>query len=383
MFLPSDHFSVFFVLLVAASVSAFCSAAEAVFFSLTAQDRTAFRCGGRLQQLAASLSRQSGKILPAVLWCNLTANLVIFACLSIAALAMQKNGQTADAGLFALVSLFMVIICCELIPKSLGVTIPRLLAPLLALPLSLMIRLIGPMIPWLQRINTLSQRLICPNLKPESTLLVSDLERMIELTPSRGKKPLADRIAQSLSLLPDEAEQPATLLRREQQVLRNIVGLSDATAEEMMRPRTRLRLFKPPVTLASLQDGVPSDGYLLITEPDTDEIASAIPLHRSVVAAHGDVEVETVAWDAQSNPVVYVPWRMKVSHVLETLQKERKEVAAVVNEYGETIGILTFDDLVYSIFALVPSRSRLLFNQAPVRHGGEGRRLVSTMTTLR
>ncbi|MCL2625025.1 MAG: hypothetical protein FWD31_15295, partial [Planctomycetaceae bacterium] len=28
-------------------------------------------------------------------------------------------------------------------------------------------------------------------------------------------------------------------------------------------------------------------------------------------------------------------------------------------------------------------RSRLLFNQAPVRHGGEGRRLVSTMTTLR
>jgi CBS domain containing-hemolysin-like protein len=127
----------------------------------------------------------------------------------------------------------------------------------------------------------------------------------------------------------------------------------------------------------TLQGNVPPGGYLLITEPDTDEIASAIPLDRYTGNS------DSTVWDAQSNPVVYVPWRMKASHVLETLQKEKKEVAAVVNEYGETIGILTFDDLAYSIFAIVPSRSRLLFNQAPVRCNGEGRWLVSTMVTLR
>ena len=377
---PTDRISIFLVMLLAALVSAFCSAAEAVFFSLSSHDRREFQSGSRFQRMAAGLAAQSGKILPALLLCNLTANLILFACSTIVAIDLKNDGHAREAGLFVLATLFGVIIVCEITPKSLGVTIPRLLAPLMALPLSLLTCVIAPAIPFLEQVNLLTQRLFFPNLKPESHLQVSDLERMIELTPSRKKQPSAGQVARSLSLLPGDAEQPATLLKREQQVLRNIIGLSDATAEEMMRPRTRLRLFKPPVTLASLQGRVPPGGYLLITEPDTDEIASAIPLDR-FTGGHGSTE--TIVWDAQSNSVVYVPWRMKASHVLETLQKEKKEVAAVVNEYGETIGILTFDDLVYSIFALVPSRSRLLFKQAPIRRNGEGCWLVSTMTTLR
>jgi CBS domain containing-hemolysin-like protein len=367
-------------MLLAAVVSMFCSVAEAVFFSLSSHDRRRFQFGSRLQRLAASLATRSGKLLPVILFCNLMANLTIFASSTAICLELQKAGRSYEAGMLVLGTLFGVIIFCEIIPKSLGVTLPRLLAPLFALPMSLLGRVFGPLIPWLEHINLLSQRLILPNLKPEPDLQVSDLERMIELMPRR-KKHSTDRIAPSLSFSQDEAQQPATLLRREQQVLRNIVGLSDISAEEMMRPRKRLRLFKPPVTLASLQGSVPPGGYLLITEPDTDEIASAIPLDCFTGTTQDNAE--TATWDAQSDPVVYVPWRMKASHVLETLQKEKKEVAAVVNEYGETIGILSFDDLVYSIFAIIPSRSRLLFNKPPIRRDGEGRWCASTMTTLR
>ena len=373
-------------MLLAAMVSAFCSSGEAAFFSLSGHDRRQFQLGSRLQRMAAGLAAKSAKLLPAILLCNLMANLTIFACSTAICLDLRKAGRSYDAGLLALATLFGVIIFCELIPKSFAVTLPRLLSPLLAPPMSLLARAFGPLIPLLERINLLSQRLILPNLKPEPDLQVSDLERMIELMPSRRKTSSADNISHP----------SAALLKREQQVLRNIVALSGMTAEEMMRPRTRLRLFKPPVTLASLQGRVPPSGYLLITEPDTDEIASAIPLDRftgghgvTVLPAHDMTALpahdgtEAVVWDAQSEPVVYVPWRMKASHVLETLQKEQKEVAAVVNEYGETIGILSFDDLVYSIFSLVPSRSRRLFNQPPIRRDGEGRWLASTMTTLR
>ena len=382
MSLFQDHYTIILVMALAALVSAFCSAAEATYFSLAGHDRRRFQSGNRFQRMAADLATQPNKILPVVLLWNLTANLVIFAGSTIMVIHLQKKDHVTESGLFALATLFGAIVFCEVIPKSLGVTLPRRLAPLLALPLSLLTHIVGPIIPLLERINLLSQRLFCPNLKPEPYLRVSDLERMIDLAPRRKKSSA-------------NTEPSATLLRREQQVLRNIVSLSDATAEEMMRPRTRLRLFKPPVTLASLQGSVPPGGYLLITEPDTDEIASAIALDRyigghivslaqqHVTALPCDGGTEMIAWNEQSNPVVFVPWRMKASHVLETLQKEKKEVAAVVNEYGETIGILTFDDLVYSIFALVPSRSRLLFNQAPVRRNGEGRWLVSTMTTLR
>lgn len=388
MILLREHFSVLLVMLLAALVSAFCSAGEAAFFSLSRHDRRKFKSGGRFQRLAATISEQSGDVLPAILLWNLLANLTIFACSTVVSLNLQKSGATSLAGTFALGSLFGVIVFCEMIPKSLGVTVPQRLTPLLALPLSAMIRVIRPVIPWLEKVNLLTQRLLFPNLKPEPNLQVSDLERMIDLTPSRGKNATPRPLSHGLSLGHDETEQPATLLKREQQVLRNIVALSDATAEEMMRPRTRLQLFKPPVTLESLNGHVPSGGYLLITEPDTDEIASAIQLDRFTGTLRcrnpkNNDPNEPLVWDAKSYPVVYVPWRMKVSHVLETLQRENNEVAAVVNEYGETIGILTFDDLVYSIFALIPSRSRLLFNQSPIRRDGENRWLVSTMTTLR
>ncbi|MDR1491998.1 MAG: CNNM domain-containing protein [Planctomycetaceae bacterium] len=400
MNLLAEHFPALLAMAVAAIVSTFCSASEAVFFSISDLQRRKFiNSGRRFQRLAGNFAAKSREILPVILLGNLTANLILFAASTITSLRLQKTGHASEAGILALTTLFGVIVFCEMLPKTIGVTTTRRLAPILALPLSLLVRLLRPFTPILENINIVSQRLLLPNLHQEPYLQVSDLERMIELTPSKTKKSKAPNAVQQRFALKhdEEAAQLAVLLKREQQVLRNIVNLSDVAAEEMMRPRTLLTLYHPPVTLDDLQGSVPIGGYLLITEPDTDEIASAIPLDCYIGGGQNDAAI----WNAESNPVVYVPCRMKASAVLETLQKSQKEVAAVVNEYGETVGILTFDDLVYSIFAMFPSRSRLLLHQSPIRcmdddnndnnHVGENKKQieprkrwqVSSMTTLR
>jgi len=343
-------------MLLAAALSAFCSASEAAFFSLTGNDRSKFRKGNSLQRLAADLASQAAKILPTILFCNLSANLIFFAVSTIISLKLQASVQHSEAGVFAVLTLFGIIIFCEILPKDFGVSMPQRLSPILALPLFLMVRMVKPLLPLLTKINILSQRLLFPGIKPEPYLQVSDLERMVELS----KK---DKV----------------LIKQEQHVLQNIVILSELTAEEMMRPRTMLQLYQSPVTLDSLHGKVPVGGYLLITERDNDEIASAISLDRYTGNRHGSEAV----WDAESNPVVCVPWSMKASAVLETLHKQKKEVAAVVNEYGETIGILTLDDLMYSIFALLPSRSHLLFNRSPIQQLGDNLWHVLGMTGVR
>jgi CBS domain containing-hemolysin-like protein len=58
-------------------------------------------------------------------------------------------------------------------------------------------------------------------------------------------------------------------------------------------------------------------------------------------------------------------------------------VAAVVNELGETVGILTFDDLVDTIFTRAPSRVRRLLRRVPIRQVGRGRWQVTGMTGVR
>jgi CBS domain containing-hemolysin-like protein len=61
-------------------------------------------------------------------------------------------------------------------------------------------------------------------------------------------------------------------------VLQNIVLLSDIRVDELMRPRTRFLSFRPPVSLSDLEGKVPPSGYLLVTEPDSEEVVAAITL---------------------------------------------------------------------------------------------------------
>ena len=87
--------------------------------------------------------------------------------------------------------------------------------------------------------------------------------------------------------------------------------------------------------------------------------------------------------DRQAEPVFYVPWCTKVADALEAMLGRRGHVAAVVNELGETIGILTFDDILDTIFSGTPSRSERLLRRAPIRRIAPGVWHVTGLTSLR
>ena len=344
-------------MLVTLLLSMFFSLSEAAFFSLSSTDRKKMKEGNAVQRLAANLADKSEKILPAILFWNLLVNLTTFALSTVLSLQLQKNGHHAEAGIVVVFVLLVVIVFCEMLPKDIGVLLPRFFTILLAVPLSIAVGLIKPALPWMNWINLLIRRLFFPNFQPEPFLQVSDLERLVELS-----------------------RKDATLLRREQRVLQSIVHLSEVTAEELMRPRKMLKLYKPPVTLETLrQQPPPQNGFVFITEPNTDEIASAVSLARYA----GTSDDGEIHWDVDTSPVTYVPWSMTLAGVLDALLKQNNDVAAVLNEYGETIGVITIQDLTYFIFALVPSRTRLLLNQSPIREIAKGRWLVGGITNLR
>jgi CBS domain containing-hemolysin-like protein len=55
----------------------------------------------------------------------------------------------------------------------------------------------------------------------------------------------------------------------------------------------------------------------------------------------------------------------------------------VVNEYGETIGVVTYDDLIDTILGESPSRTRRVLRREPMLEVAPGRYHVDGMTTLR
>jgi CBS domain containing-hemolysin-like protein len=333
--------------------SAFFSSSEAAFFYLTPGDRRRLDVGGRAGRIAGGLLADSERLLTAVLFWNLVANLIFFTIASITGLKLRQEGHAAEAAAFTLGSLLALILLSEMLPKSLAVLGPRHVAILVGIPLAAAVRLVDPVLPVLRTANLLTRRLLWPQFQPEPYLHVGDLERAVKLSTS-----------------------DAAIIEHEQAVLQSIVLLSEIRADELMRPRTQFLSFRPPVALSDLQGRLPKSGYLLVTEAESDEVAAAIPLRNL-----WDVPTERLENHAQ--PVVYVPWCTMVADALERMRRAKWQVAAVVNEFGETVGILTFDDILETVFSPAASRSRRLLDRAPIRRLRQGVWQVTGMTSLR
>jgi putative hemolysin len=332
--------------------SAFFSSSEAALFYLNRQERRRLASGNRAQRMAAALLAEPDRLLTAVLFWNLLINITYFTIVSLISIALERQGRTTEAGVFAVGSLLVIIVFSEILPKSVAVLQPRIVAVLVGVPLSAAVRVVDPVMPGLRLVNLLSQRVLWPGFKPEPYLRVGDLERAVELSIS-----------------------DAALLEQEQTVLQRIVSFSEIRADELMRPRTALLAFHPPVALADLGGRLPPSGYLLVTEPDSDEVAAAIALKRLW-------NVPTEHIEEFAEPVVYLPWCTTVAEALETMQRSSRRVAAVINEFGETIGILTADDILDEIFSPASSRSQRLLQRVPIRQVDHNLWHVTGMTSL-
>jgi CBS domain containing-hemolysin-like protein len=117
-------------------------------------------------------------------------------------------------------------------------------------------------------------------------------------------------------------------------------------------------------------------GYLLITESESEEVAGTVNLKRLSRLPTEDLE-------QFAQPVFYVPWCATVSNVLQEMKQGEREVAAVVNELGETIGILTFEDILDTVFRPNPSRSDRLLDREPIKQIDDDIWHVTGMTSLR
>ncbi len=340
-------------MIVLAAASAFFSCSEAALFSLQSDDRRTLKNGNSSQQMAVWLLSQPNRLLTAILFWNLIINIVYFALASLISLRLDAVERRTEAGLVAVVSLLTLILASEMLPKTVGVLIPKTAAGLVSIPLALAVRLFDPIAPAFSTTIRLLRRLLLPGFQAEPYLELADLEQAITVSTT------------------DEE-----LAGQERSALHNIVQLSDLKAEELMRPRTQYQSFRPPVNLADLAGELTRSGYLLVTEKDSDEITNAIALKNLSTIPRRNLE-------HFAQPVAYVPWCASVAAIFEQLQSQSREVAAIVNEFGETIGIVTLEDLLQTVFEDQASRSDRLLETVPIRRLNENLWRVTGMTSLR
>lgn len=342
-------------MMVLVGCSCFFSASEAALFCLRPSDRRSLKNGSGSEQAAYQMLRDPDRLLSAVLFWNLVINITFFAISSVVAIRIDRSSELGQgfAVAFGVGSLLAIIFFSEMLPKSFAVLRPLGLTRIVSLPLSVFVTMLDPVMPVLQGINLVTKRLFFPSLKQEPHLGIEDLERAIEITGSNDE----------------------SVIRQEQAVLQNIVQLSNIRIDEWMRPRTQFQNFTPPVKLSDLNGEIPASGYLLITEPGSEEIERALRLDNHY--QFPDEHLEKLA-----EPVLYLPWCATVADALEKLSHREREVTVILNEHGETIGILTIEDILETVFHYSPSRSKRILDQNPIHPISDDKWVVAGMMSL-
>lgn len=334
--------------------SGFFSASETALFFLSTEEVQAFQRNGRpSERIVVALLKQPDRLLTAVLFWNLLINLTFFAVGVVISGKLISTGNNTAAGVFGLLNLSLMIVFGEVVPKSSAVMFRQPLSRLVSFPLAFAVQIFDPLAPTFESVTRTLRRVFWPEIKREQYLHPEDLEQAIE--NSAGNK---------------------SVLLQERQVLHNILNLSEIQAEEVMRPRGTYRAIAAPVHLSDLADTpIPAD-YLVILAEEGDDVVGAVPLASFTVLARKNLE-------NAAEDVIHVPWCAPVAQVLQRLEDASLSLASVINEYGETIGVVTYEDIVDSIVSAEPSRARRVLQRDPVLNIGPETWHVDGMTSLR
>lgn len=331
--------------------SGFFSSSETALFYLSRDDLIAFRVGRRRQRMVADLLADPDRLLTAVLFWNLLINLTYFAISVVLARHVGRD-STAIEAMIPLASLVGIILFGEVVPKSLAVVFRRRLATVVVWPLSASVRIFDPIAPVFRSTTDFLYRVFWPHVTVEPALEAEDLEQAIENSIGTTE-----------------------IFRQERQVLHNIVDLGEISVEEVMRPRGTWSTLPLPIHLEDLDDQAIDTGFV-VPGGDPDIVESIILLDHRVPFTGRFLE-------QLAREVIPVPWCARLAPVLQQLRDTNASAASVINEYGETIGILTHDDILDTILSPEPSRARRLLRREPVEPVGQGRYEVQALTTLR
>lgn len=306
-----------FVLL-ALIVSFLCSVAEAVLLSITPSYIAGLK--EKQPQQAALLQRlkqeKVDQSLAAILTLNTIAHTV--GAIGAGAKATLVFGS-AWFGLFSAVMTLLILFLSEIIPKTLGALHWRNLAGPTSLFVRGLIRALYPLI-WIS-------------------------ERLTKLIAGRRNLPVFSR--DEFIALAGIGEQSGQIDQHESGIIRNLFRLRSLKAKDIMTPRTVIVGLPEDMTVTEALAGETQFSRLPLYKVDIDD-ANCFVLKDDVLLFkaqnRGEAQLKTLKRD-----IMVVPREMPISALLETFLDKRQHIALVVDEYGGTNGLVTFEDVVETL----------------------------------
>jgi Mg2+/Co2+ transporter CorB len=340
-------------------LSAFFSGSETSMMAVNRYRlKTLSKEGHRGAHLAEKLLAQTDKLLSAILIGNNLVNSAAAALVTVIVFRLFGESELALTMATLLVT-FLILVFSEVTPKVIGASWPERLAPIVSFPLTFLVKLLRPVI-WFV------------NLFVQAQLKLFRLNPGAASDRSMGVEELRTVLAESGSLLPSQHHS----------ILTNLFELEEVTVDDAMLPRSQIEAIdlaaEPDEILHQL--GTSHHARLLVYEVDPNNVVGILHVRRALARLQEeafDIDVFRT-WLRQP---YYIPSGTSLYIQLTQFQATRHSLGLVVDEYGELLGLITVLDILEEIvgeFTAVMPGENGASNRQP-----DGSYLVDGATSLR
>ncbi|CAM3402333.1 HlyC/CorC family transporter [Mycobacterium frederiksbergense] len=187
------------------------------------------------------------------------------------------------------------------------------------------------------------------------SVLLTPISRLLvlignALTPGRGFRngPFASEI--ELREVVDLAQQRGVVADDERRMIQSVFELGDTPAREVMVPRTEMVWIESDKTAAQALSLAVRSGHsrLPVIGENVDDVVGVVYLKDLVQQTHTEFPVDTRVGEVM-RPAVFVPDSKPLDTLLREMQRDRKHMALLVDEYGAIAGLVTIEDVLEEI----------------------------------
>ena len=357
-----EHFSLgvlFATLGVLLLLAAFFAGSETALMSLNRYRlRHRAKMGQRSARLTEALLARPDRLIGLILLLSTVVNVITPTLVGLITFRLGGDYLVA-AGVITLT--FVLLIFCEVAPKTFGALHPESLATPAAYVYTLLLAVLYPLV-W------------------ATNLLANGVLRLLGVSRQQASTSLSSEELRTVV-----AEAGAMIPQRHRQMLMSILDLEKATVEDIMVPRVEIVGIDMEDSWDKVLEQLRQSQHtrLPLFEGDIDRIMGVLHMKRVVhELARGRLDRDKLMEAANARDVYFVPSGTPLNTQLLNFQRDKRRLAFVVDEYGDIQGLVTLDDILEEIVGEFTTDPATMMHK-DVHPDSDGSFVVNASTTVR
>lgn len=233
--------------------------------------------------------------------------------------------NTVAVVVITLVLSYFTLIFGELVPKRIAMKNKEKLANSVCGIISFLTNILKPII-WFLTIST------------------NAVLRLVGIDPHEKEEPVSE---EDIVLMLDAGADEGSLDHDDIEYIKNVFKLDKLTAEDVMTPRKSVISLTEDATDDEILKIIKEENYsrIPILEDDNDSVVGILHTCDYLLKRNDkDFSLKSILM-----PAVFVPESVSLDVLFKDMQTDHNHMAVVVNEYGETSGIVTMEDILEEI----------------------------------